>query len=296
MWAQIKTEIFENDQMDIYEKMCLIVLISLGEDVELSSELLARYMGCTVVTAKRAFESLQRKGYLASEGEMEAQVETPIMRAGRESNVVSERDAHIEDSRQILLEPVDHFREGFFVDGTEAPVDKEVGGEPELDDEASRRARLKAFLLGDENLTTEPEKPFVSVKTAKNKLVDQVIEIIEEKISFKEANIILGFSGNDIEKIKRKYKIAKMSQVSDTIGVLINELQKPELDLSASNVIKAEAIRESLPKNEMFDENVEREAKIEMPADDSQRDNRQVNKLQILRMQAYQKQKKGPQS
>ena len=78
-------------------------------------------------------------------------------------------------------------------------------------------------------------------------LTDQVIALIDEKISSKEANIILAFANNDLDKIKRKYLIAKQSQVSDTIGVLINELQKKD-----SNVIKTE---ESMPENTQVDTN-----------------------------------------
>ncbi|MDK2866267.1 MAG: hypothetical protein PWP51_893 [Clostridiales bacterium] len=300
MWSQIKREIFENEQMDIYEKMCLLVLMAQEEEVELSSEELARYMGCTAVTAKRAFESLQQKGYLASEAEavsdvLEAMAPSSTYEKVKKTlndysgNVVS-GDA-VEQTAQIFLEPTDHFREGFFIDGmAEAELASDEASEaasetvkPVGEAEEERRAKLRAYLLGDEK---PPEKPFVSVKEAKNRLVDQVIEIIDEKISFKEANIILGFSGNDIERIKRKYRIAKMSQVSDTIGVLINELQKPEEPEKGdrpSNVIKADILDED-----------------EMPSDDlhprtaEPQRGTQVNAMQILRMQAYQKQKKGP--
>ncbi|MBS7527184.1 hypothetical protein KHM83_10880 [Fusibacter paucivorans] len=303
MWSQIKREIFENEQMDIYEKMCLLVLMAQEEEVELSSEELARYMGCTAVTAKRAFEALQQKGYLASEEEAVSDVleamapSSPYEKVKKtlddySGNVVSGESA--EQTSQIFLEPTDHFREGFFIDGmaeaqeeADAEAQTEAAGSEAVktsgEAEEERRARLRAYLLGDEK---PPEKPFVSVKEAKNRLVDQVIEIIDEKISFKEANIILGFSGNDIERIKRKYKIAKMSQVSDTIGVLINELQKPEeLDKGGrpSNVIKAD----------ILDDEETPPTASKQHAVESQRST-QVNAMQILRMQAYQKQKKGP--
>lgn len=310
MWAQIKSEIFENDQLDIYEKMCLIVLMSLEGDINLSSETLAKYMGCTVVTAKRALESLQKMGYFKSEEEafQEAKREREYIHINsRESNVISqEAEDGVKEAAKVLQEETDHFREGFFVEAEEANGSQEVAFEesdfkaPEServlkaqDEEAERRARLKAYLLGeDDQLTTEEvevEKPFVSIKSSKQNLVDQVIEIIEEKISFKEANIILGFSGNDLDKIKRKYRVAKMSQVSDTIGVLINELQKPDqVPAMDSNVLKADSVM-STPENAGMDG----KGMVENQ-DEDQKHNRQVNKMQILRMQAYQKQKKGP--
>lgn len=59
-------------------------------------------------------------------------------------------------------------------------------------------------------------------------LIDQVYEIIDENINEREARIILSFADNDIDRIKEKYKIAKLSQINDKIEVLINELQRKE--------------------------------------------------------------------
>jgi hypothetical protein len=295
MWQQIKEEIFENEQMDIYEKMCLLVLVGLGDEVNLTSEMLAKYMGCTVVTARKAFEALHQKGYLHAGSENRLtdleNKKIPVHIRLRESNVISEPELEIlEDVSQIMLEPVEHFREGFFKDlFSEAEEDletsesdiEEVSLSPEEEDR-ERRERLKAYLLGE--FETQPEtevlskKTFVSVKSSKESLVDQVIGIIDEKISFKEANIILGFAGNDIEKIKRKYRIAKMSQLSDTVSVLINELQKRD-----SNVIKSEAL-----SSETQGEEAE-----PLPSKINQGKASQVDTYRIQKMQAYQKQNKG---
>jgi hypothetical protein len=226
----------------------------------------------------------------------------------RGGNILSGEIA--ETASQIFLEPTEHFREGFFIDGMAATEEAEEANAAQRSDgvsvdeaEEERRARLRAYLLGDEPVKTAEnplEKPFVSVKEAKNRLVDQVIEIIDEKISFKEANIILGFSGNDIERIKRKYRIAKMSQVSDTISVLINELQKPESGPAAerlSNVIKADVLDDEEPTDRV--QTTEHMAYAAMADEETALSERlpkgtQVNAMQILRMQAYQKQKKGP--
>lgn len=198
-WQAIESEIFLNDQLDIYEKMCLLVLMSQGEEVHMTSEMLAQYMGCGVNTARRAFESLRIKGFLSKDFH-----EAPPIK--RESNIVRNEEAI--DIAKPLTDESETFMQGFYTDST---------------------------------------KPFVSKKLSNQSLTDQVIELIEEKISSKEANIILAFAGNDIELIKRKYKVAKQSQVSDTIGVLINELQRKE-----SNVIKSD---EPVSENSQIDTN-----------------------------------------
>ena len=247
----IEENILKNESLDIYEKMCLIVLFSQGETIELTSEELASYMGCGVNTAKRAFDSLRLKGFLSKD-----YAQVPPVR--RESNVISpDADEVIEVSKTADLN-VEAFQEGFFVG---VPSENFVKGSQNLDledGEKTRRSLMAEYILGNDTVVAdEPKKVFVSQKETKQDLVDQVIDLIDEKISFKEANIILGFAGNDIEKIKRHYRNAKRSQVSDTIGVLISTLQKRD-----SQVIKAE---------------------------DTVVENRQINANRILKMQAYQK-------
>lgn len=262
-WEAIEAEIFKNENLDIYEKMCLLVLMSQGEDVHLTSVQLANYMGCGLNTAKRAFDSLRIKGYLSKDYHA-----TPAVK--RESNVVKNEDA-MEISKP-LEEISDDFKAGFYVtpESQEASpkskyenqplsnytheTSKEVGTAPQMESpESERRRQMAAYLLSDDG---ESQKAFVSKKVTNQSLVDQVIEMVEERISSKEANIILAFANNDLEKIRKKYKIAKQSQVSDTIGVLINELQKRE-----STVIKSE---------------------------ETQVENSQIDTNRLLKMQAYQ--------
>lgn len=290
MWEEIREEIFENDQMDIYEKMCLLVLISLGEDIRLSSEDLARYMGCGVVTAKKAFEALRIKGYITGENQT-------VSRRRSHGNVISQEETQVAETiSQTFMEEVDSFREGFFKadervtheiygqtqrpDQDSRPVEgnregnrdgyrdvnrdvnresiKSQAGQARTEEE-ERRALLKDYLLGNSS------DFFVSQKEKKMSLVDEVIELLDEKISFKQANIILGFAENDINLIRRKYQQAKKSQVSDKIGVLINLLQTKE-----SAVIKQSQVL----------------------TEDKEAGESQINKSQILKMQAYQKNKK----
>lgn len=248
-WDSIEKEIFDNDHLDIYEKMCLLVLMSQGEEVKLSSEKLAHYMGCGLNTAKRAFDSLRIKGYLSKDYQTD-----PVSRY--ESNVV--RTDEVLEIVKPLEEESDDFQAGFFsgVKSSEKSTAKIAQGDlpqgdlrqesvhPKLDAEKERRQQMAAYILGD--APTE-QKEFVSKKITNSSLVDQVIELVDEKISSKEANIILAFANHDIELIKKKYKIAKQSQISDTISVLISELQKKE-----SKVIRSEEV---LAENNQIDTN-----------------------------------------
>lgn len=237
----IRSEIFENEQLDVYEKMCLLVLKTEEEisgEIHLSSEELAKFMGCGVATAKRSFDSLRIKGYFAKDYKKEPPT-------AHESAVIKFSEDVIEISK-VLEEFTEDFKEGLFT-GAEPYVEKEQEKAPveapskrqkSLDPEAERRRLLAEYLL-----SPEPAKPsadaqlsaFISQKEKKESLVDEVIDFIEEKISFKEANILLGFAGNDVERIKEEYRKAKASQVSDTMGVLINALQK-----KPTRVVKSE--------------------------------------------------------
>lgn len=249
-WNAIEQEIFKNDRLDIYEKMCLLVLMSQGEEAHLTSEQLANYMGCGLNTAKRAFDSLRIKGFLSKDYEGETLIR-------RESNVIRNEEA-IEITR-TLDEESDDFKAGFFKQEEghlEVKQSKPLVESHRLDaedQETERRRQMAAYLLGGDD---QPKQGFVSKKETNQALVDQVIALVDEKISYKEANIILAFASGDMEKIRKKYKIAKQSQLTDTISVLINELQKKE-----TSVIKS---------------------------DDQPIENTQIDTNRLLKMQAYQ--------
>lgn len=221
-WQTIENEIFKNDQLDVYEKMCLLVLMSRDEEeIHLSSEELAQYMGCGTITAKRAFDSLRLKGYFTKD----YQKSPP---KAREGSILKDEEEVVEITK-VLQETHDGFQEGFFTSNL-PNSESEAINKPE-DDEDARRRLLAEYLLAPNE---EAAKTFVSKKESKKDLVDEVIALFDEKISFKEANILLAFANNDLDRIKKQYKIAKQSQVSDTMGVLINALQRKE-----SNVIKS---------------------------------------------------------
>ncbi|MBF4693278.1 hypothetical protein [Fusibacter ferrireducens] len=270
-FKDILETVLKEDTLDIYEKMCLLILLNMEGEINLTSETLGNYMGCSTVRAKLAFESLNQKGYL--KGESVCYEGEFIQR--RESNIISPSKEAIDvgDIREPLKVETEEFLEGFFkptkeVRPPEYSKDFQSMAESnsdrvpisEADEEMERRQRLAAYLMGSDEFKAGELKPFVSVKESKQSLVDQVIRIVDEKISFKEANIILGFASNDLELIKRKYKIAKLSQMSDTISVLINELQKKD-----SAVIKAEEV---------------------------ELENNQINTSRIMKMQAYKNQRR----
>jgi len=290
MWMNIQKEIFENDELDINEKMCLIVMIGI-KDIDLSIDLLARYMGCGVTTAKRSIASLREKGYfndieVEEVEEVEEDIYASTIGYTHSGKVIeSDKAQNYETAEKRLKRPTEDFVEGFYSyqdienefsydeDSTTDTISPQSNDDNSEVTDEERRARLKAYLLGEDNKESEdPEKinsnqnreVFVSKKENDAELVDRVIEMIEEKISFKEAQIILAFAGNDIELIKRKYIQAKNSQVSDAVAMLINELQKNE---DNSNRSKVKQTEENTGET-------------------------QINNFRIMKMQAYQKQSK----
>lgn len=219
-WKTIEDEVFKNEDLDVYEKMCFLVLMSREEEIKLTSEELGRLMGCGKITAKRAFDSLRVKGYL----EKDYRSDPP---KPRESKVIRPEE-DVDEIVKVVDTFQEDFQEGFFTTERMAEADQEQSPVDE------RRKLMAAYILGDDSVQEDSTQIFRSQKEKKAGLVDQVIELIEEKISFKEANIILAFAGNDIDKISKTYQMAKASQVTDTISYLINALQKKD-----SHVIKA---------------------------------------------------------
>ena len=145
-WHAIETEIFKNDSLDIYEKMCLLVLMSQGDEVHLTSVQLASYMGCGLNTAKRAFESLRIKGYLAKD--YQASPATV-----RDSNVVKNEEA-VGISKPLKEESED-FQAGFFTgtiesksttQQTESFETRLSEKDKDIDPEISRRRQMAAYL------------------------------------------------------------------------------------------------------------------------------------------------------
>lgn len=60
------------------------------------------------------------------------------------------------------------------------------------------------------------------------KKTEEVRNILEEIVSEKAIKILLNIAGGDVALIKKKYAIAKLSQLNDVMEVLMHELQKKE--------------------------------------------------------------------
>ena len=127
-------------------------------------------------------------------------------------------------------------------------------------------------IIKAEEVQAVPEASENEVVLTYDQKVLKVFEIIDEKINEREARIILSFAGNDLEKIRDKYKIAKASQFQDKIEVLIHELQKKE----HGRIIKKEEIldKEKPFKEFAFEEEVQ---------------NTQINTYKINLMKKYAK-------
>ncbi|MBI9013686.1 MAG: hypothetical protein JEZ08_15740 [Clostridiales bacterium] len=127
-------------------------------------------------------------------------------------------------------------------------------------------------IIKAEEVQAVPEAPENEIILTNDQKVLKVFEIIDEKINDREAKIILSFAGNDLDKIRDKYKVAKASQFQDKIEVLIHELQKKE----HGRIIKKEEIAEKEKSiNEfVFEEEVQ---------------NTQINTYKINLMKKYAK-------
>lgn len=123
----------------------------------------------------------------------------------------------------------------------------------------------------------KPEDMFLSTE---DKIL-KICEIVDEKISKREAMIILSFSGNDLKRVVEKYKIAKESTYIDKVEVLLNELQKK--DEKKSNVIKSVDVAEKV--------NVLNEVKFDDEVEENIRPKTQINTYKINMMKKYQSKK-----
>lgn len=151
-WFSVEAQIIDREDLNIYEKMCLVTIARYVEyDEAVDHETLAAKVGCSVYKLEETIESLIKKKLLSH-------------------------------------------------------VNKPVVEEVEDPD-------FKPIKFGVDKVET---------------LLDQVINLLDEPISSREAKIILSIADNNVDKIREKYRIAKRSQLSDKIGVLLNELQKKD--------------------------------------------------------------------
>lgn len=255
----VETNLIDRSDLNIYEKMCSVVLARYAGRSEfsnmLSIKVIALRMGCTEEQAEKALNSLIEKKLVMLEDPDKIEPELLVEPSKVSSKVIrSEAVAvteqkespfnHLESFEEDEVKPVKKKRSSSKKAAAPTGTSKqeksaEVVESGEVVEKKSAKPAKRNIARGSEeelevlqavqNLakTIRPVVP-KQVREGVQDLVDQVFEIIEENINDREARIILSFAGNDIELIREKYKIAKRSQVSDKIEMLINELQKKD--------------------------------------------------------------------
>ena len=259
----VETNLIDRNDLNIYEKMCSVVLARYAGRAEFSNMLninvIAIRMGCDVVNAEKALNSLIQKKLVTLEDAGTIEPELLALEPQKVNSRVIKSESRNEASlsstkalEPLAFESLENFDEEAEI--PEKTESKESGaGKPEKSEVVKpkrtrkaappkeKRVSKKSGRDESEILEEVAEKTALSpaqssprplvpkqVREGVQDLIDQVFEIIDENINDREARIILSFAKNDIEQIKEKYKIAKNSQVNDKIEMLINELQKRE--------------------------------------------------------------------
>lgn len=242
-WIVLNTKIIERNDLNVFEKMCCVVLSMYADDTDvvLTSDFISERMGCSYEDGKTALDGLVHKGIIEFD---QAQGDEAIV----SGNVLKSSD-----------EKISKLEEGFKFDALE---------EKKVDDHVIDKSNFTTLGKIVKNAYVKPEEKVKSLEQemenfinkkpqnpdfskinptqrinrpkSNNKNIEKVYEIIDEKISEREAKIILSFAENNISKIKEKYLIAKNSQYNDKIEILINELQKPDESMAKTRIIKSQ--------------------------------------------------------
>lgn len=246
---QVETNLIDRNDLNIYEKMCSVVLARYAGRAEfsnmLSIKVIALRMGCSEEQAEKALGSLIEKKLVMLEDPEKIEPELLVEPSKVSSKVIRSEAVveakqqespfkHLESFEEDDVKPVKKKRSsakkaaGPKVSQEEQPAKEKAAKAPKSSVKAGSDEELEV-LKAVQNLAKNL-RPVVpkQAREGLQDLVDQVFDIVEENINDREARIILSFAGNDIELIREKYKIAKRSQVSDKIEMLINELQKKD--------------------------------------------------------------------
>lgn len=250
----VENNLIDRTDLNIYEKMCSVVLARYAGRSEFSNMLsipvIATRMGCSPELAEKALQSLIDKKLILLEdtGRIEPEllavdpvkVSTKVIRSeGLEAsgkvaaNVFEHLESFEEEKPKAKKKPS---RAKKAKAETEAALVEEAvltppEEAPKVEAKKSEKKTKQPMEATHEKLTApEIKRPIVpkQVREGVQDLIDQIFDIIDENINDREARIILSFANNDVELIREKYKIAKRSQVSDKIEMLINELQRKE--------------------------------------------------------------------
>jgi hypothetical protein len=283
----VENNLIDRSDLNIYEKMCSVVLARYAGRSEFSNmlniQVIAIRMGCSAEEAEKALNSLIKKHLVTLEDVDRIEPEMLTVEAVKVSSKVikSDRVEEPQSTAPTAFDTLESFDEENFekpsketkrktsrkkkLEVTEEELDAEIeaaASEPFIrlpkknvektaakpvekhENESNTSSKRQEPVVSDEEVKqAEPptHRPIVpkKVREGLQELIDQVFEIVEENINDREARIILSFANNDVELVREKYKIAKHSQVSDKIEMLINELQKKEDSVLKSDLPRA---------------------------------------------------------
>ncbi len=260
----VENNLIDRTDLNIYEKMCSVVLARYAGRSEFSNMLsipvIATRMGCSTELAEKALQSLIDKKLVMLEdtGHIEPEllnvdpvkVSTKVIRSeGLEASgkATANPFEHLENfeedkpkTRKKAPSKAKKAKESAVPPLVQAPKEKTTRSKKTKEPSANESVQTLVVETPEKLVAPEIKRPIVpkQVREGVQDLIDQIFEVIDENINDREARIILSFANNDVELVKEKYKIAKRSQVSDKIEMLINELQKKEDDGEVKKVLE----------------------------------------------------------
>lgn len=302
----VETNLIDRNDLNIYEKMCSVVLARYAGRAEFSNMLninvIAIRMGCEVKEAEKALSSLIKKKLVTLEdaGTIEPEL---LIEPQKVSSRVIKSEGHYEPSpmkgkgvETLAFETLESFDEEVPPVAKPKKARKTAAKKvapPEVTAPLKATAPPKATAQEKPAVTEKVNsRPVVpkQVRADVQDLIDQVFEIIEENINDREARIILSFANNDIEQVREKYKIAKNSQVNDKIEMLINELQKRESTTPTGT--RTAGVQENSGVARVSETTPEESTKV---LKNKQIDLDNINRMVALKQNSYGKQaNKGP--
>lgn len=233
---EIRSEILENTELDVNEKLCLVALLC-SKDVADTARLSA-LMGTTAVTAQMAVRSLRLKGYLKNE------------KIGSEEEEISALKKLLEKEAADGAAKSEEQRASRIIKASEAsgisaaPVPAGFGAET-AEVQSTYKSRIAALYKKDAKISAA--SPVVHSKAQRSAGLgtavdferfdeknanetarfdeDRVMSLIDEAITRSEAAIILGFARGDVEKVEKMYNRVRGTQIKDKIDALVKLLQ-----------------------------------------------------------------------
>jgi len=256
--------IVDRDDLTIYEKMCCVVLARFAgkneyEDL-LSKDIIAMKMGCSNEKAYKAFEGLVRKGILESQEPIEVELNelelspSNVIKTQTEesfekvtfntlagvSNVIRDHEDKVQDDKPDE-EPFNLFAEYKTSQAPKPTKEPELEPEPESEpvleskpvSEPTQKTLTQIKEKFQPKIKYEPKvQPQPQPQREDVEIDIQVLRnLIDEVVSDKALRILLNIADGNIDLIRKKYAIAKASQLNDVIEVLMHELQRktPEI-------------------------------------------------------------------